>query len=148
MSHLKSQTGSFGAVATASNKTISSNIEDGIHIQGDKKSIESLFSIVLDNAVKYRRDDEPLQLSVSTKNQGQRLIITVQDNGIGIRHDDLKHIFHRFYRVHTGNKHDVKGFGLGLAYVKGMVELMHGNIKAESELGRGTKFIISLPLID
>ena len=103
---------------------------------------------LLDNAVKYRRDDEPLQLSVSTKNQGQRLIITVQDNGIGIRHDDLKHIFHRFYRVHTGNKHDVKGFGLGLAYVKGMVELMHGNIKAESELGRGTKFIISLPLID
>lgn len=103
---------------------------------------------LLDNAVKYRRDDEPLQLSVSTKNQGQRLIITIQDNGIGIRHDDLKHIFHRFYRVHTGNKHDVKGFGLGLAYVKGMVELMHGNIKAESELGRGTKFIISLPLID
>ncbi len=103
---------------------------------------------LLDNAVKYRRDDEPLQLSVATQTQGDRLVVTIQDNGIGIRHDDLKHIFDRFYRVHTGNKHDVKGFGLGLAYVKGMVELMHGNIKAESEYGHGTKFIITLPLID
>ena len=103
---------------------------------------------LLDNAVKYRRDDEPLQLSVATQTSGDKLIVTIQDNGIGIRHDDLKHIFDRFYRVHTGNKHDVKGFGLGLAYVKGMVELMHGNIKAESEYGHGTKFIIILPLID
>ena len=103
---------------------------------------------LMDNAVKYRREDVPLQLCVSTANHGNLLQIIVQDNGIGIRHDDLRHIFDRFYRVHTGNKHDVKGFGLGLAYVKGMVELMHGTIKAESELGQGTKFVITLPLID
>lgn len=103
---------------------------------------------LLDNAVKYRRDDEPLRLVVSTQNQGSKLVVTVEDNGIGIRHDDLKHIFDRFYRVHTGNQHNVKGFGLGLAYVRGMVELMHGTIKAESDYGHGTKFIITLPLID
>jgi two-component system phosphate regulon sensor histidine kinase PhoR len=103
---------------------------------------------LMDNAVKYRRDDEPLQLKVATRTQGSNLVVTVEDNGIGIRHEDLRHIFDRFYRVHTGNQHDVKGFGLGLAYVKGMVDLMHGTIKAESEFGRGTKFIITLPLID
>ncbi len=103
---------------------------------------------LLDNAVKYRRDDEPLQLNVTTANQSSRLIITVSDNGIGIKRDDLRRIFDRFYRVHTGNKHDVKGFGLGLSYVKTMIELMHGTIKAESEPSRGTTFIISLPLID
>ena len=114
----------------------------------DEMHFTNVIFNLLDNAVKYRRDDEPLQLSVATQTSGDKLIVTIQDNGIGIRHDDLKHIFDRFYRVHTGNKHDVKGFGLGLAYVKGMVELMHGNIKAESEYGHGTKFIIILPLID
>lgn len=115
----------------------------------DEMHFTNVIFNLLDNAVKYRRDDVPLQLEVATRQQGEKhLVITIQDNGIGIRHDDLRHIFDRFYRVHTGNKHDVKGFGLGLAYVKGMVELMHGNIKAESELGHGTKFIITLPLID
>ncbi len=103
---------------------------------------------LLDNAVKYRRDDVPLHISVSTRNQGSQLIVEVADNGIGIRHDDLRRIFDRFYRVHTGNTHNVKGFGLGLAYVRAMVELMHGSIKAESEPGQGTRFIITLPLIE
>ena len=114
----------------------------------DEMHFTNVIFNLMDNAVKYRREDVPLELRVSTLNQGNQLVITVEDNGIGIRHDDLRRIFDRFYRVHTGNKHDVKGFGLGLAYVRGMVELMHGSIKAESELGRGTKFIITLPLID
>lgn len=129
--------------------SLQSNLDaEDAAIYVDEMHFTNVIFNLLDNAVKYRRDDAPLQLSVATQTQGERLIITIQDNGIGIRHDDLKHIFDRFYRVHTGNKHDVKGFGLGLAYVKGMVELMHGNIKAESELGHGTKFIINLPLID
>ena len=114
----------------------------------DEMHFTNVIFNLMDNAVKYRREDVPLELRVATLNQGNQLVITVEDNGIGIRHDDLRRIFDRFYRVHTGNKHDVKGFGLGLAYVRGMVELMHGSIKAESELGRGTKFIITLPLID
>ena len=114
----------------------------------DEMHFTNVIFNLMDNAVKYRREDVPLQLNISTKTQGKNLVITVEDNGIGIRHDDLRRIFDRFYRVHTGNQHDVKGFGLGLAYVKTMVDLMHGTIKAESELGLGTKFIITLPLID
>ncbi|MBQ6432794.1 MAG: HAMP domain-containing histidine kinase [Bacteroidaceae bacterium] len=127
--------------------TAALDAEDGAIFVDEMHFTNVIFNL-MDNAVKYRRDDVPLELRVSTSNQGQRLIVTVEDNGIGIRSEDLKHIFDRFYRVHTGNKHDVKGFGLGLAYVKGMVDLMHGTIKAESQLRQGTRFVISLPLID
>ncbi|MDE5634757.1 MAG: ATP-binding protein, partial [Muribaculaceae bacterium] len=100
-----------------------------------------------DNAVKYRREEVPLKLLVTTRDlDNGKLEITVQDNGIGIKRENLKKIFDRFYRVHTGNLHDVKGFGLGLAYVKKMIEVLGGEIKAESELNIGTKFIIILPL--
>ena len=102
---------------------------------------------LMDNAVKYRRQDSTLELKVSTRNENNKLIITIQDNGIGIKKDDIKRIFDKFYRVHTGNLHDVKGFGLGLAYVKKIITEHKGSITAESELGIGTKFIIKMPLI-
>ena len=102
---------------------------------------------LMDNAIKYKHPDRPLQLRVSTESTDSRYIIRVEDNGIGIKKEDLKKIFEKFYRVHTGNRHDVKGFGLGLAYVKNVVTALGGNIHAESEYGRGTTFIISLPLL-
>ena len=101
---------------------------------------------LMDNAVKYRRADVPLELEVRTWNHNDNFMLSIKDNGIGVRKEDLKKIFDKFYRVHTGNVHDVKGFGLGLAYVKQIVQALKGSIRAESELGVGTKFIIVLPL--
>ena len=116
-----------------------------IHV--DEMHFTNVIFNLLDNAVKYRREDEPLRLTVSTRDvTGGRLEVTVADNGIGIRREDLKKIFEKFYRVPTGNLHDVKGFGLGLAYVNKMVGELGGQITVESELGQGTRFIITLPL--
>ena len=100
---------------------------------------------LLDNAVKYKKDEGEMQLHVRTWNESGKLYISIQDNGIGIKKENLKKIFDKFYRVHTGNRHDVKGFGLGLAYVKKIIQDHKGTIRAESELNVGTKFIIVLP---
>lgn len=110
----------------------------------DEMHFTNVIFNLMDNAVKYKRDDTDLQLTVRTWNTGNKINISIEDNGIGIQKDDLKRIFEKFYRVHTGNKHDVKGFGLGLAYVKKIVSLQKGTIRAESEYGHGTKFIITL----
>ena len=116
-------------------------------INADEMHFTNVIFNLLDNAFKYRREDEPLAIQIHTYNQGDtHLCISISDNGIGIGKDNLKHIFDKFYRVHTGDKHNVKGFGLGLAYVQKMVELHHGTIKASSELGKGTKFTITIPL--
>ena len=112
----------------------------------DEMHFTNVIYNLLDNAIKYRREDVDLLLNITTRNKGDHLIITISDNGIGIRSDDLRHVFERFYRVHTGKQHDVKGFGIGLAYVKNMVGLMHGTIRAESQLGQGTRFTITLPV--
>ncbi|MCQ2221542.1 MAG: ATP-binding protein, partial [Prevotella sp.] len=100
---------------------------------------------LMDNAVKYKKEDNDIQLNVATWSTDQHVFLSIEDNGIGIKRENLKKIFEKFYRVHTGNRHDVKGFGLGLAYVKNVVTLHKGTIHAESEYGKGTKFIIKLP---
>jgi two-component system phosphate regulon sensor histidine kinase PhoR len=113
----------------------------------DEMHFTNVLFNLLDNALKYKREDVPPVLMIRTRNEGNKIIIWVEDNGIGIKREDVKKIFDRFYRVSTGNIHDVKGFGLGLAYVKKIVTDLGGSIRAESELGKGTKFIISLPVI-
>lgn len=121
--------------------------EDAI-VNVDEMHFTNVIFNLLDNAVKYRREDVPLNITVSTADiANSRLEITIEDNGIGIKKEHLRKIFDKFYRVPTGNKHDVKGFGLGLAYVYKMIDLLGGTIKVESELNQGTKFIIILPLI-
>lgn len=115
-------------------------------VRVDEMQFTNVIFNLLDNAVKYRREDIAPELEISTYNKGNKLEISIGDNGIGIKADDLKRIFEKFYRVHTGNLHDVKGFGLGLAYVKKMVTLFSGSIRVESEFGKGTTFIITLPL--
>ncbi len=128
--------------------SISTNIEaPESEVRVDEMQFTNVIFNLLDNAVKYMREDEEPSLEISTKNiHGNKLEIRVSDNGIGIKKDDLKRIFEKFYRVSTGNRHDVKGFGLGLAYVKKMITLFGGTISAESELGKGSTFIIVLPL--
>ena len=113
----------------------------------DEMHFTNVIFNLLDNAVKYRDPDRPVELTVKTWNDKEKLYFSVKDNGMGIKKENLKKIFEKFYRVHTGNVHDVKGFGLGLAYVKKMVDLHKGEIHVESERGKGTKFIISLPII-
>jgi signal transduction histidine kinase len=113
----------------------------------DEMQFTNVIFNLLDNAVKYMRDDVEPQLEITTVDiNSTTLQIKVKDNGIGIKREDCKKIFEKFYRVPTGNRHDVKGFGLGLAYVKKMISLFNGSINVESEFGKGTTFIIDLPL--
>jgi signal transduction histidine kinase len=117
-------------------------------VEVDEMHFTNVIFNLLDNAVKYRREDEPLLLTVGSRDlPGERLEVTIADNGIGIAKDDQKKIFDKFFRVSTGNRHDVKGFGLGLAYVKKMITELGGEISVESQLNVGTKFIIILPLL-
>jgi two-component system, OmpR family, phosphate regulon sensor histidine kinase PhoR len=112
----------------------------------DEMHLTNVFFNLLDNAVKYRAERN-LMLKVRTWNEKDNILISIEDNGVGIKKEHLKKVFDRFYRVPTGNVHNVKGFGLGLAYVRKIVENHNGSIRAESEFNTGTKFIISLPLI-
>ncbi|MDL2322754.1 HAMP domain-containing histidine kinase [Bacteroidales bacterium OttesenSCG-928-A17] len=117
-------------------------------ISVDEMHFTNVLFNLMENAVKYRRTDVPLLLEAKTENPTNDTIhITIRDNGMGIKKENLKRIFERFYRISTGNVHNVKGFGLGLAYVKKIVEELNGTIKVESELHKGTRFVITLPLL-
>ena len=119
-------------------------VESKIYV--DETHFTNVIFNLFDNAIKYRKPDQPVNLIISTWNDEHHLFFAIKDDGIGIKKDNLKKIFDKFYRVHTGNVHDVKGFGLGLAYVKRIVDLHKGD-KVESEYGKGTKFTIQLPII-
>ena len=113
-------------------------------IMADEVHFTNLINNLLDNAVKYSKENPNIKLT--TQNSGNQLKIKIEDNGIGMNKETLHRIFEKFYRAHTGNVHNVKGFGLGLSYVKTMVIAHHGNIKAESVLGKGSSFHLVIPL--
>jgi two-component system, OmpR family, phosphate regulon sensor histidine kinase PhoR len=112
-------------------------------LEGDRVHLTNLVYNLLDNANKYSRRKPVIR--ITTENNGNGILMTITDNGIGISKAEMKKIFQKLYRVHTGNIHDIRGFGLGLNYVKAIVEEHRGKITVESEVNAGSSFRIYLP---
>ncbi len=112
-------------------------------IEGDAFHITHIINNLLDNANKYS-PEKPV-IKIEAKDDGDEVIVSIQDQGMGMTKESQRKIFDKFYRVPTGNLHDVKGFGLGLSYVKTMLEAHKGDIHVHSELGKGSTFTINLP---
>jgi two-component system phosphate regulon sensor histidine kinase PhoR len=115
-------------------------------IIADENHFTNMLSNLFDNAIKYSKDQ--LLLKVSTCNTSKSLQIKIQDNGIGMNKETVKRIFEKFYRAHTGNIHNVKGFGLGMSYVKTVIDVHKGRIKVESTLGKGSCFTVEVPVAE
>ena len=111
-------------------------------IEGDKFHITNVIQNLVDNAIKYS-DESPI-IKIETKDVIGGVIIRIVDNGIGIAKENHVRIFEKLYRVPTGNIHNVKGFGLGLSYVKSIIDLHNGTVKVESNTGKGSTFIVFL----
>ncbi|RYD73021.1 MAG: HAMP domain-containing histidine kinase [Sphingobacteriales bacterium] len=115
-------------------------------IKGDKVHLTNIIYNLLDNAIKYSKDNP--EISINSYNKDAQIVIEITDNGIGISQEAQKRIFEQFYRVPTGNVHNVKGFGLGLSYVKTMLLAHDGNIQVKSASGKGSTFTFSLPIVN
>jgi len=115
-------------------------------VMGHPVHFVNMISNLFDNALKYSKEDVDPVIKVSTKNEKNTIVLTVEDNGIGMSKETVARVFDKFFRAHTGNVHNVKGFGLGLNYTRKMVEAHDGSISVQSEPGKGSKFTISIPL--
>lgn len=112
-------------------------------IKGDENHLSNIFHNLLDNANKYS-PEEP-RIEIRTKDGNGGIIIEIEDHGQGMSREQIKNIFEKFYRIHTGNVHDIKGFGLGLSYVKAMVDAHQGQIHVSSKIGKGSTFQLFFP---
>lgn len=126
------------------NGNVTTNLNANNHmVLADRVHLTNIIYNLLDNAIKYSEKDP--NINISTRNEAKGVIIAIQDNGVGMSKEVQKHVFSKFYRVPTGNVHNVKGFGLGLFYVKTVVEAHRGKISLHSEEGKGSRFDIYLP---
>ncbi len=114
-------------------------------LEADELHITNMVYNLIDNAIKYSVDAP--RIVVTTLCDNENIVLSVKDHGIGIAKENQKRVFEKFYRVSTGNVHNVKGFGIGLNYVAQVVRLHHGHISLESELGQGSTFTVKLPLL-
>jgi two-component system phosphate regulon sensor histidine kinase PhoR len=138
---------SIGLKLQKHNATVDFNLEaKNALIQADELHFSNVIYNLIDNAIKYSKDFPKIQITTTNKNK--QLLITVKDNGIGMTRDQQTRIFEQFYRIPTGNLHDVKGFGLGLSYVNTIVKRLDGSVSVRSEKDNGSEFELKFPVVE
>ncbi len=141
---IQSAVKSFELISTERGATINTKLDADQHtILGDESHITAAVSSLLDNAFKYSKDSP--HITIGTRNENKNIWVSIIDNGIGIDMETKHQLFDRFFRGHTGNLHDVKGYGIGLSYVKSIVEAHGGSISVKSKPGEGSEFVLILP---